>query len=166
VAWEDFRSATTDVYAQRVTAAGEISAGWPADGVALTSASGEQYAPRLMSDGSNGAIATWFDTRSFTGPPVSVHPPTGPRVFALYGPQPSPAIGSLRVSFALPDAQPARLELFDIAGRRLARREVGGLGPGRHVVTLEPRVGMSAGVYVVRLTRAGRSLTATATVLR
>ena len=166
VAWEDFRAGTTDVFAQRVTGAGAVSAGWLVDGVALTSATGEQYAPRLMGDGAGGAIATWFDTRSFTGPPVAVQPPSGPRVFALYGPQPSPAVDALRIAFALPDDRAAKLELFDIAGRRVASRDVGGLGPGRHVVTIEPRVGLSAGVYVVRLTRAGRSLTATAAVLR
>jgi hypothetical protein len=166
VAWEDFRGGTTDVYAQRVTAAGEISSGWSGDGVALSTASGEQYAPRLIGDGSGGAIATWFDTRSFSGPPVSVPPPSEPRVFALFGPQPSPVVGSLRVAFALPDSWPARLEVFDVAGRRITSREVGGLGPGRHVVPLEPRVGLPAGIYIVRLTRAGWSLTTTACVLR
>jgi len=166
IVWEDFRGGTTDVYAQRVTGGGAISSGWPTDGVALTTASGEQYAPRLMSDGAGGAIATWFDTRTLNGPPVLV-PETPPRplVFALYGARPSPAVGDLRIAFDLPDAKPAKLELLDVAGRRIMSREVGSLGPGRHVVPIDERK-LRAGIYVVRLTHAGRSLTATVSVLR
>jgi hypothetical protein len=167
IAWEDFRGGTTDVYAQRVTGAGAISTGWPTDGVPLTTASGEQYAPRLMGDGTGGAIATWFDTRTLNGPPVSV-PGTEPEplVFALYGARPSPAVGNLRIAFALPDAKPAKLELLDVAGRRVMSRDVGSLGPGRHVVPIEGRTTLRSGIYVVRLTHAGRSLTTTVSVLR
>jgi len=167
VAWEDFRASSADVYAQRVTAAGALSGGWPATGVAMTTDAGEQYAPRLMPDGTGGAIATWFDTRRFTDSPVDV--PSTPKagvVFALYGLRPSPAVGPVRVSFALPDGRTARLELLDIAGRRILEREVGSLGAGRHVVELRGRRELAAGIYLVRLTHAGRSLTATAVVLR
>ena len=127
---------------------------------------GEQYAPRLMPDGSGGAIATWFDTRRYTGPPVAVHPQAPAVEFALFGLRPSPAVGPVRVSFALPDASPARLELLDIAGRRILHQEVGSLGPGRHIVELHARTELPAGIYLLRLTHGGRSLTATACVLR
>jgi hypothetical protein len=44
---------------------------------------------------------------------------------------PNPARSQeLTVQFVLPTAEPAKLELFDIAGRRLAEREVGQFGPG------------------------------------
>ena len=165
LAWEDFRGGSTDVYAQRMTA-GAPASGWPANGVALTTDGGEQYAPRLMNDGSGGAIATWFDTRSISGSPVSVPGPSRePQIFALFGPWPSPAVRGLRVAFALPDGAPAKLELLDIAGRRIASREVGSLGAGRHLVGFE-RTHIPAGIYVIRLTRGGRSLTTTASVLR
>lgn len=167
VAWEDFRAASSDIYAQRITADGAVAAGWTASGVIMTSASGEQYAPRLMADGSGGAIATWFDTRRYTDAPLDV--PTIPRreiVFALYGLRPSPAVGPVRVAFALPDGKPARLELLDVAGRRILEREVGSMGPGRHVVELRGRGQLHAGIYLLRLSRAGRSLTTTAVVLR
>jgi hypothetical protein len=36
----------------------------------------------------------------------------------------------MTVQFVLPTTVPARLELFDIAGRRVAARDVGTLGPG------------------------------------
>jgi hypothetical protein len=165
LAWEDFRGGSTDVYAQRVTGAGALSAGWPTDGVAMSIATGEQYAPRLMPDGAGGAIATWFDTRRF--PLVDVPPSGGDEpVFALFGLRPSPAIGPVQVAFALPSGGPARLELLDVAGRRILRREVGSLGTGRHVVDLRGRTALPAGIYFIRLTHAGRSLTTTACVLR
>jgi hypothetical protein len=166
IAWEDFRGGTTDIYAQRVTGAGAISAGWPANGVALTTASGEQYAPRLMGDGSGGAIVTWFDTRSIGSVVAVADGRREPLEFALYGSRPNPAIGSLRVAFALPDAEPAKVELLDVMGRRLLSRDVGSLGPGRHVVDLQGRTTLKSGIYLVRLTHAGRSLTTTVSVLR
>ncbi len=51
----------------------------------------------------------------------------------LEGARPNPAVaGQLTVAFTLPNAEPARLELIDVSGRRLAARDVGSLGPGRH----------------------------------
>ena len=51
-------------------------------------------------------------------------------------------------------------------GRRLASREVGGLGPGAHVVRFATPGRLAPGVYVARLTRAGRSLSARIAVIR
>ena len=61
VAWEDFRDSTSDIYAQRLGAAGGIAAGWPAGGVAIATGAGEQYAPSMVPDGAGGALATWAD---------------------------------------------------------------------------------------------------------
>jgi hypothetical protein len=63
VAWQDYRGGTTsDVYAQRVNAAGAVQ--WTASGVALCTATGNQYYPVIASDGAGGAIAAWTDVRS------------------------------------------------------------------------------------------------------
>ena len=63
VAWRDYRSGTDfDIYAQRVSAAGATQ--WTADGVALCASTNSQYAPAIVSDGSGGAIVTWYDFRS------------------------------------------------------------------------------------------------------
>jgi len=72
--------------------------------------------------------------------------------FALAGatPNPSPR-GRLLVSFSLPGARPARLSLFDITGRQVAARDVGSLGAGEHVLDPWPKLGLSAGMYWVRL---------------
>jgi hypothetical protein len=84
---------------------------------------------------------------------------------AQLGPTSRPARGgALGVAFSLPDAQPATIELVDIAGRRVASREVGSLGAGRHEVDLAR--GLSPGIYMVRLTRAGDARIVKAAVLR
>ena len=53
---------------------------------------------------------------------------------------------------------PATLDVMDTAGRRIARQDLGGLGAGRHTVSLAgaPR----SGVYWARVSQAGKSATA------
>ena len=58
----------------------------------------------------------------------------------------------------------APLSLYAVSGRRLAFREVGSLGAGRHSVMLAERV--PAGMYMVRLSQGGRSLATSAAVVR
>jgi hypothetical protein len=77
---------------------------------------------------------------------------------ALHGMEPNPAVNNLTVAFSLPDAEPASLELLDLAGRRLLSREVGSQGPGRHVVSLGRAGSLPAGVYMIRLQRGNRVL--------
>jgi len=63
VAWGDYRTGTSDIYAQRVNAAGAPQ--WTTDGVALTgtgSSGGDVIA--IASDGAGGAIVAWQDHRS------------------------------------------------------------------------------------------------------
>ncbi len=63
VTWFDRRSGTTyDVYVQRMSAAGVPL--WVADGTGLATGSGSQYAPKIVTDGTGGAIVTWYDSRS------------------------------------------------------------------------------------------------------
>jgi type IX secretion system substrate protein len=86
--------------------------------------------------------------------------------FALSGPRPNPTNRDLTISLSLPNSSPARLEVLDLAGRRLVVREVGGLGPGNHVLNLGKGATLAPGVYLLRLTRENRSLTARAVIVR
>jgi hypothetical protein len=64
VTWEDCRSPgdfTSDIYAQRVSAAGQVL--WAPDGVALCTAANGQIQPRIAADGTGGAIIAWPDSR-------------------------------------------------------------------------------------------------------
>jgi len=62
IAWEDARSNTGDVYAQRISYAGAVM--WTANGVQLVGVAGLQRAPRAIVDGVGGAIVVWEDHRA------------------------------------------------------------------------------------------------------
>jgi hypothetical protein len=79
---------------------------------------------------------------------------------------PNPTTDAVSVSLALPDRSPARLELVDIAGRRLASVDAGSLGPGEHRVRIDEVRNLPPGVYTVRLIHNGRSLITPVCVVR
>jgi DNA-binding CsgD family transcriptional regulator len=63
--WQDQRSGThTEIYAQHVTGAGALAAGWPADGLALCANTYPQQTPVIVSNVTGGAIVAWEDRRS------------------------------------------------------------------------------------------------------
>jgi len=78
----------------------------------------------------------------------------------------SATVGALDVDVSSRDHSPARLELFTVAGRRIARREIDMLGPEWQTVRMASARDLTPGVYVVRLTAAGHSLSAKAIVMR
>ena len=107
-------------------------------------APGTRYGYRL-GRASNTGIAytseTWLST------------PSASR-FALTGATPNPAPrGNLHIAFALPTAEPATLELYDLSGRRIAAESVGMLGPGEHALQLHPAGALDAGIYWLRLSQ-------------
>jgi hypothetical protein len=70
----------------------------------------------------------------------------------------------MSVEMSLPTSAPARIELFDTRGRRLANRDLGVLGAGRQRIELEsPR---SSGIYWLRLHSNQGSVVTRAVVLR
>ena len=62
IAWTDNRSGTSDVYAQRINSSGVIQ--WALNGIVISDTTGNQSFPKIVSDGSGGAIITWEDNRS------------------------------------------------------------------------------------------------------
>ena len=117
---------------------------------------GERYAYRLgyLDSGAEQFTAeTWIDV-------------PGGAVFALDGLRPNPAIGAMRVSFSLPAAGAASLELLDLSGRRVIDREVGGLGAGRHVLRLDSGERIVPGIYWLRLRQGAQQMLARAVVMR
>ena len=52
------------VFCALIIAVPSVWANWVQDGVALCTATGEQYLPTITSDGAGGAIVTWYDKRS------------------------------------------------------------------------------------------------------
>ena len=66
VVWPDAYSGNYDVYAQHVTAAGEIAPGWPAaggHGLPVCVGPAPQLLNSIVSDGLGGVLIAWFDYR-------------------------------------------------------------------------------------------------------
>ncbi len=63
ITWEDARAlGFYDIYAQRVSADGVVR--WTSNGVPVCTATSNQYAPVIVSDGAGGAIIVWSDSRN------------------------------------------------------------------------------------------------------
>jgi hypothetical protein len=119
-----------------------------------TARAGERHAYRLR----------WIESeREFTTPEVWVESPTTPAL-ALEALSPNPSTGDALVSFVLPTSERAKLEVFDLSGRRVESRDLTKLGPGRHMLRLA--AGQAPGLYLVRLTQMGASATRRWCVLR
>jgi hypothetical protein len=78
--------------------------------------------------------------------------------------RPNPADREMWVSFSLPLSESATLEVIDVSGRRVREQTVS--GTGRHTVNLAAGVHLAPGVYLVRLTQAGKSVVMRASVVR
>ena len=126
----------------------------------ITPAAGYGILNVLVDGVSQGAVGSYAFTNvtanhridaSFGRTQVGV-PQEAPLTFSLEGAPINPSSGvGMKVVFSQPAAAKAQLELLDIAGRRLAVREVGSLGAGRHTVDMAEGRKMTSGVYWVRL---------------
>ncbi|MDG6005564.1 hypothetical protein BIY37_04855 [Candidatus Brocadia sapporoensis] len=64
VVWQDFRRNYADIYAQRLDASGTML--WDKFGIAVCTAQGHESFAVAVSNGAEGAIITWVDTRNGT----------------------------------------------------------------------------------------------------
>ena len=85
---------------------------------------------------------------------------------ALEGFVPNPARAGIQVAFTLPAASPARLEMFDLAGRLVRSRSFDAPQPGRHTADFGRTQELRPGVYVLRLTQDRRTVSARGAVVR
>jgi hypothetical protein len=157
-----------------VLVSGEVDPPWPAAGRGLCTAAGEQYLPTIVPDGAGGAIASWMDFRGglysdiyaqrvYGGGGVVAVEPGGSPGFTLEAPRPNPARGDVTMSLGLAAPQRVTVEVFDSAGRRVRTLAVGrelGAGTHRFVWAGENDEGLmqTSGMYVVRVSAAGRTL--------
>ncbi|TMQ47921.1 MAG: T9SS type A sorting domain-containing protein, partial [Candidatus Eisenbacteria bacterium] len=87
-------------------------------------------------------------------------PPAPPRPLALERVFPNPTRGDAVADVVLGDGGPARLELYDLAGRKLRSMALATSIPGRHAVALPPGPRLAPGVYALRVVQGERSATA------
>jgi hypothetical protein len=119
----------------------------------LTAEAGASYVYRLT----RGAEALSHE--------VSVEVPAA-AVFALAGARPNPALShELSVAFSLAGAGTAKLELFDLAGRREYLRPLHGLGPGRRTLSLA-EAKLAPGIHWLHLTEGASEAMARVVIVR
>lgn len=172
--WQDSRvvSSSPDIYAHHVLPSGAVDPAWPANGRAISTATGGQSGLLMLADGSGGAILTWGDQRSgaanadvyaqrvqangtLGGTVVDV-PRAASRALALDAVNPNPWTGgTLTLSFSLSNDAGATLDVIDIAGRCVASQLIVARGPGRRSTTLELGRRLAPGIYLVRLRQGG-----------
>lgn len=173
LAWQGSAAGATEIRVQHVDGDGNTSP-WAVGGYPIVSGPGARAHPVVAADGLGGALVAWEEPHGavsniFLGSSAAASaavPPGPPRPeLSLTGFLPNPArSGALRVAFTLATARPARLDLMDVAGRRLASRIV--QGPGAHVVPLDGTGLLQAGVYWLRLEQDGRAVTTRGVVMR
>jgi hypothetical protein len=81
--------------------------------------------------------------------------PARPTALALGPIAPNPATLDATLTFALPSDAQALLEIHDLAGRLVARQQVGSRGVGIHTFRLADVGRLRPGIYLVRLMQAG-----------
>ena len=114
------------------------------------------YSIARDSAGNREAAPAEPDAQTSIPSTVDVTPGTRVAVFALHGARPNPADARVRISFELPTTMPGALDLYDLAGRRTAHRDIGGLGAGVHTLDLGEAARIRPGIYFVRLQHGGR----------
>jgi hypothetical protein len=97
---------------------------------------------------------------------VSVESPLPAGALAIEVIGPNPAAGRFAVSFVIPGGAPAKLEVFDVAGRRVLARDFTAPQIGRQTVVLGEGGVLPAGIYLVRLSQSGRAVSARVATLR
>jgi len=125
--------------------------------VKLTDGVGEAYTPTLVArDGKSYAVNDAILFAVGASPAAVGDTPLSPGRLALAGGRPSPFRESVVLRFSLPHADHARLDVFDVTGRRLARLVDAPLTAGEHSVRWDGRDAAGqpagAGVYYARLT--------------
>lgn len=85
---------------------------------------------------------------------------------AFLGTRPSPGDGRFVLSFSVATREPARIEVLDVAGRRMLVRDLTGLAPGGHALALDESARFPAGIYLVRISQGARRVTGKAAIIR
>jgi hypothetical protein len=111
---------------------------------------------------------TRFSLRLSTGTPLSSGEATGadlPAEISLRQNYPNPFNPATTLAFALPEATEVRLEVFNVAGQRVALLEEGRRPAGEHQLRFDAS-GLSSGVYLYRLRAGNETLTRRMTVVK
>ena len=176
ITWQDYRSDTWDIYAQRVNTSGSVQ--WTENGWAICIASHWQTFPALVSDGEGGGIITWWDRRSgnkdiyaqkifsdgsLSGTVSSCEVGNQfsvlPDCFALFQNRPNPFNPLTTIAYDLPEASDVMLNIYTVTGQQVITLVSGHQEAGRYSVVWDGRdaqgVAVGSGLYFARLEASG-----------
>jgi hypothetical protein len=165
VSWSDARPSRPGIRMRWFRANGSPEPSEPATGRVVTPAGVPATNRGLIEDGSGGAYVAWQDDTNGASASYLLrlsHAPgtaivgVGPAREARAGldlrpPAPNPAAREITLRFMLAEEGPARIELFDLAGR--TRRSLEVRGAGEQVARLGDLDLLQPGLYFVRLTQ-------------
>jgi hypothetical protein len=192
VAWADYRGQAApdptgvDIYAQRIDLTGAVQ--WATDGEAVSTADLTQTDPVLCSDGLGGAIVAWTDQRNglsnrdIYAQQIAANGRLGAlsavplddsgavaRLRALPA-EPNPFAQVTTIAWEQAAAADTRIEVFDLAGRRVARHLSPGLQAGswgyRFLARGDDGRALPSGVYVYRVTAGAEQVTGKIVLMR
>jgi hypothetical protein len=174
-AWVDNRAGIgdiyKDIYAQRIGSDGVPR--WAVDGIPVCTASGQQSVLQTVSDGSGGFISVWLDRRNLglydiyaqqvgwtgalgvaTG--IGDRPALVPSNLQLGQNSPNPFGETTRFDFTLPAESDVRVDVYNIAGQRMATYYRPRMTAGPQEFNLPSRDNrgrlLPSGVYFYRVT--------------
>ena len=169
-AWTDARpdgAPGNDIFAQHLDLMGQPT--FVSQGLRFGSTSTPLGIPAVMPDGLGGCAVLWSGSLSLRGRGSNVDgsvigvDPMVSTAFALHCPRPNPATGPFGVEFSIAEPGAVRLEVFDVAGRRVWRGETHDPAPGAHLLQVGA---LKPGLYMLRLRQGSRVATTRAVVLR
>jgi hypothetical protein len=184
--WHDARTGdpNKDIYAMHVLQAGTPDPAWPVNGLAVSTAAGNQVGPNPTPDGSGGLLVAWSDNRGGTDYDVYAQRiaangtlplvgagRNGPRPGArLEPPRPNPARLRAELRYSLAEASTVRLEILDLSGRRARQLDCGTRPAGPHEIRWDLRDDagqlVANGLYFARLVVSGRPFLQRVVLLR
>ena len=172
VTWVDNRGGNTDIYAQRVNAAGVVQ--WTTNGVALCTAFNGQLDPAIVADGFGGAMVAWSDSRNgladiyanrvSAGGGIPTDVAKTPAMSLEAGNNyPNPFASETAIEVTLVVETDVSVDVFDVAGRRVRAMNMGRLGAGATAVRFDGRDehgrALPNGLYFLRIQAAGETVT-------
>jgi hypothetical protein len=165
IAWEDQRSDYRDTYAQRINANGGVL--WTDNGVAVSTATNDQFPPTIVSDGSGDAIITWHDNRNGYHTDIYAqninsngqlgdvtdiqdNPFPCPESFCLEQNYPNPFYSKTEISWNIVNPGHGELKILDFTGREVITLANAYFTVGKHKVNFYTN-DLPAGVYFYQI---------------
>ena len=171
VTWDDGRNGSdADLYAQRVDGSG--SPQWAPNGVAVSTASSDQLHDAVVAVGTNQAVALFRDMRNDgqvdlyamkIGEAPTAVPSHSTPAFTVGAAWPNPFSDTTNLDVVLSSRAAVRLDVYDVAGRRVSTVHYTSLPAGTHSLRISSvnteGKSLASGVYFGRVTVGSQTIT-------